>query len=152
MATDEQRFIDTRFGGFVAGLGIGIGIFLAVRFGPQLLIGAVLAKAPRFIGGKIASFVLEDVSIGRVALVEPGVPLTIKTLIGSGLTVGWYMFGGFDTVRDAFKSFVGIPITGTGEPHEQDPPTRYLDSLVWVINSDDGRLQVRMPNMSRVDP
>lgn len=137
---------------FLAGFGIGTGIFFALRYGPRLLIPAAKKYGPQLVAKKTVEHLIQDVVIGRVPILEPGKAITIGTVAGSVVTVGIWLLGGVDTAKDAVRRTFGIAAPPGRDAPFDEPALTQETADSWVLASRDGQITAATYNLGRIDP
>lgn len=139
----------TVFGGFLAGVAIGVGVIVAVRFGPRLFVRVFLRKITAFVTKAFLKNVMHTVVIGPLpGTVFKEAPSSLYTVlavanVGMWVTGLWfYIFDAVDAAKqNAFDATVDAAID-FGLAHDilyqvPKPPIQVIDNgnpFVVVIN------------------
>lgn len=150
---DETPFIETRGGQFLAGLGIGAGAFIAVRFGPQLIAraipGVVVRSAPvvgRWLVKKATFNTLKRATVGEVHIPSPAVEHTVAQNLESVATVVFWLWAG----NRALNDHLADPNNNGLRPADQVVGE---DNSPWqIVESEAGSIGAVMVEAQGIDP
>jgi len=143
-----------------AGAGIVLGSYALVRFGPQLVVSLAGTAATKFLVRKIvgtsakktAGFIVSDLAIGKLPILDPQNKVTKGGIIVTAFTVVWWMLGVGDAAREAGRH-MGI-VKG---PPKQVPDFAFDElpgsySPMRSLNSPQGGIQALYLDPTVIDP
>jgi len=142
----------TKFEQFLAGLGIGAGIFFAVRGGGPILSKVVTKTVPKFLATKAGELIVQDLAIGRVLIVQPGTKVTVKAIASGLFATLWYIMGGMSTVKDFARHEIGVGTSPAERTFGNDESNVPNENPWWIVTSPGGLIQYVTINGARVDP
>lgn len=151
---------------FFLGFGAGIGVGLAVWYGPAIAVRSA-GFVGKFLATQIGQFIVMDIAIGRVPLlsttaIDPKTGQLVSTatkfptkgaIVGTVLTTLFYLAGGTGALINEVKLRVGLDIAD--QPNELGHDDILIDGenpSVWDVGTRSGRLQYVTHNASLVDP
>lgn len=137
---------------FFTGVGIVLGAFVVVRFGGHFLGRVIVTRGPMFVAKKVAELVLQDLVIGRVPILDTGRQVTAMMVAGTAGTVGFWMMGGVDALKDLGRHIIGVGAGPATNKLGFDEITGADNSRVIVVTSAGGSISYATLNPRRLDP
>ncbi len=137
---------------FLAGLAIGVGIFVVARFGGRIIVSQIVKRAPKLLTKKFAEHIVHDQVLGRIPILDPKHEITKVVIITSIANTLFWIFGGMETLIDLATSTTGFDTIPIGKKLGNDELKVEDDGRTWVVTSRGGQLQYATINGARVDP